>query len=225
MASVKGVRARARAEIERAILVEARRQLAAVGADGLSLRAIARELGMVSSAVYRYVESRDELLTRLIIESYDSLGETAELAAAAPGTPARRWVATALAIRSWGVAHPQEYSLLYGTPVPGYQAPETTIGPASRVTFALLGIVDDAWRSGAVVDGGPITLTAPLEADLARATDLPAELVARTVAAWTQLFGLVSFELFGQTKNVIFAHEDLMRSTAEAMSCFIGLAG
>ncbi|MEZ5255358.1 MAG: TetR-like C-terminal domain-containing protein [Ilumatobacteraceae bacterium] len=57
------------------------------------------------------------------------------------------------------------------------------------------------------------------------ATELPAELVARTVAAWTQLFGLVSFELFGQTKNVIYAHEDLMRSTAEAMASFIGLAG
>ncbi|MEZ5215534.1 MAG: TetR-like C-terminal domain-containing protein [Ilumatobacteraceae bacterium] len=120
---------------------------------------------------------------------------------------------------------PRSTSLLYGTPVPGYQAPETTIGPASRVTFALLGIVDDAWRSDGIIDGAPITLSAPLEADLARATELPAELVARTVAAWTQLFGLVSFELFGQTKNVIYAHEDLMRSTAEAMASFIGLAG
>ena len=75
MPTIKGVRERARAEITAEITAEARRQLAVDGATGLSLRAVARELGMVSSGIYRYVASRDELLTLLIIEAYDALGD------------------------------------------------------------------------------------------------------------------------------------------------------
>src|ERR1700743_252717 len=88
-------RERARAELTREIKEEARRQLASSGAGGLSLRAVARELGMVSSALYRYFPSRDDLLTALIIEAYDALGAAAEKAAAdVPRTDVRgRWVA------------------------------------------------------------------------------------------------------------------------------------
>src|SRR5688572_4718158 len=150
MPSVQGVRERARAEITAEILAAARRQLATAGAAGLSLRAVAREVGMVSSAVYRYVASRDELLTLLIVESYDALGAVVE-AAAAPRrgrAPAERFVAAARAVRGWAVANPHEYALLYGSPVPGYEAPQATIGPASRTTLALVGIVADAHRDG-----------------------------------------------------------------------------
>src|SRR4051794_15839993 len=124
-------RARARAAITEEILNEGRRQLAAEGAAALSLRSIARELGMVSSAVYRYVDSRDDLLTRLIIESYNSLGDATEAAVAASATqaPASRWVDAALTIRQWALARPHEYMLLYGTPVPGYAAPDDTVAP------------------------------------------------------------------------------------------------
>ena len=78
--TAQGARARARMEVTAAIKDEARRQLAAEGAAKLSLRAVARELGMVSSALYRYFPSRDDLLTALIIDAYDSLGESAEAA-------------------------------------------------------------------------------------------------------------------------------------------------
>ena len=82
-------RERARAELTTEITDRARAQLATVGAAGLSLRAVARELGMASSAVYRYFPSRDELLTRLIIDGYDALGAAAE-AADEPGAAPRR---------------------------------------------------------------------------------------------------------------------------------------
>ena len=82
-------RARARAEITEEIMREARRQLAEVGTD-LSLRAVARALGMASSAVYRYFASRDELLTALIVETYDTVGEAAERAARGRGVHGRR---------------------------------------------------------------------------------------------------------------------------------------
>ena len=133
-------RERARAELTQEIKQEARRQLAAHGAQGLSLRAVARELGMVSSALYRYFPSRDELLTALIIDAYDALGEAAEAASA--GRPAAdirgRLAATCHAVRDWALAHPHEYALIYGSPVPGYQAPQATIAPATRVAGAMV---------------------------------------------------------------------------------------
>lgn len=228
-----GVRERARAEITAEILAAGRRQLATVGAPGLSLRAVAREIGMVSSAVYRYVASRDDLLTMLIVESYDALGAAVEGAAAPRGDrrPAERFLAAARAVRRWGVAHPHEYALLYGSPVPGYAAPADTIGPASRPTLALVGIVADAHRDGALDVGAvrPLEVTSALTADFDTirrlvGADLPDAVVVAVIAAWTQLFGLVSFELFGQTHNVIHRHAELFDTTVSAMAQAIGLS-
>jgi AcrR family transcriptional regulator len=231
MPPLRGVRERARAEITAAIIAEAHRQLAEVGPTALSLRSVARELGVASSALYRYFASRDELLTALIIEAYDALGEVAEAAAAATidSGPAARWCAVAAAIREWGLAHPHQYALLYGSPVPSYHAPEATIGPASRVTLTLLKVVADAYRAEQLTL--PAAAVAPSDAlrldveGLVRDTALalPVEMVAPLVAAWTQLFGLVSFELFGQTRNVFEAHDDLFAQTAAAMASFLGL--
>src|ERR1700727_2412123 len=105
-------RERARAELTREIKEEARRQLAATGANGLSLRAVARELGMVSSALYRYYPSRDDLLTALIIDAYDALGAAAEGAIADTTGPAvLQWLAACHAIRDWATSPPHEYAL------------------------------------------------------------------------------------------------------------------
>jgi AcrR family transcriptional regulator len=232
MPTAKGVRERARAEITAEIVRAGRHQLATEGAAALSLRAVARELGMVSSAVYRYVASRDELLTLLIIEAYDSLGAAVE-AAAAPGrgrSPAARFVAAGRAVRTWAVANPHEYALLYGSPVPGYEAPEDTIGPASRTTLALVGIVADAHRAGVLrrSTAVPVAVSGPLRRDLAAirevtGIELPDDVLVAMIAAWTQLFGLVSFELFGQTRNAIHAHAALFDATVAMMAAAIGL--
>ncbi len=229
MATIQGVRERARAEITEEILTVARRHLATDGAAGLSLRAVARELGMVSSGIYRYVASRDELLTRLIVEAYDALGAVAEDAARASArrAPAQRWVVTGAAIRAWALERPQEYALLYGTPVPGYVAPADTIAPAARVTMALIGIVADARRAGRLQEVPPVEVPVAVRADAARlreeGIDLPADVLVRVVAAWTQLFGLVTFELFGQTHGAITAHAELFDATTRAMATFVGL--
>jgi AcrR family transcriptional regulator len=231
MVTVQGVRERARAQITAEIVRAGREQLATEGAAALSLRAVARELGMVSSAVYRYVASRDDLLTLLIIEAYDALGDAVE-EVAAPGrgrTPSGRFRAAGRAIRTWALANPHEYALLYGSPVPGYQAPEDTIGPASRTTLALVGIVADAHRDGRLGRPAvPVNVSAPLHRDLdairrVAGADLPDDVVVTMIAAWTQLFGLVSFELFGQTRNAIHAHAALFDATVTAMAAAIGL--
>lgn len=150
MNTVRGARERARIEVTAAIKDEARRMLAAEGAAKLSLRAVARELGMVSSALYRYFPSRDELLTALIIDAYDSIGAAAEEAdarALAAGSPPRaRWIAVCEAVRAWALGHPHEYALIYGSPVPGYSAPMDTVGPASRVGNSFVGILRAAYE-------------------------------------------------------------------------------
>ena len=124
-------RERVRAELTREITEVARSQLATEGAGGLSLRAVARDMGMVSSAIYRYFPSRDDLLTALIVDGYNAIGEVAEQAdtAVPAGDYTGRWLAVCRAVRDWALAHPHEYALVYGSPVPGYQAPQQTIGP------------------------------------------------------------------------------------------------
>src|SRR5580693_5245314 len=142
-------RERARAELTREIKDEARRQLATAGADGLSLRAVARSLGMVSSALYRYFPSRDDLLTALITDAYNSMGAAVEQAiadvdAGSGGGARGQWTGACRRVRGWAREHPHEYALIYGSPVPGYRAPETTIGPAARVPLAFVGILAGA---------------------------------------------------------------------------------
>ena len=124
-----GIRERNRVELTAAILDSARDQLAGGGASALSLRAIARELGMASSAIYRYFPSRDALLTQLIIDAYNSLADhVSEHETSVPRTRLhRRFRAIGRAVRSWALANEHEYALIYGTPVPGYQAPPDTI--------------------------------------------------------------------------------------------------
>lgn len=232
MPPIPGARERARAEVLAAIDAEARRQLGVDGAPGLSLRAIARALGMVSSGIYRYVASRDELLTRLIIEAYDAVGAAAErsVAASSGKPPARRLQLAAQAIRTWAHAHPHEWALLYGSPVPGYQAPEDTIAPATRVSLALISIVTDAHRDGRITapTDEPEPLPRGLAQDAARlrealGTDLPDEVVVRLLATWSQVLGLVSLELFGQTRNVIDDGPGLLEATTARMAGLLGL--
>jgi AcrR family transcriptional regulator len=227
MTTIKGARERARIEVTAAIKDEARAQLAVEGAAKLSLRSVARELGMASSALYRYFPSRDDLLTALIIEAYDAVGSAAEdaLAAANHGDHPGRWTAVCVAVRAWALAHPHEYALIYGSPVPGYTAPELTIGPASRVGLALISVARDAHRS----DG--IALT-PLPEDLRAeghrlaalfAPDVPPETAAALTEAWAQLFGLVSFEVFGQFNGVVEARDDLFAHAARRLAHGVGL--
>ncbi|MEV8015826.1 TetR/AcrR family transcriptional regulator [Streptomyces sp. NPDC086554] len=225
--ATSGARARARVEVTAAIKDEARRQLAADGAAKLSLRAVARELGMVSSALYRYFPSRDELLTALIIDAYDSLGAAAEAAHAevASSVPVRRWTVTCEAVRAWALAHPHEYALIYGSPVPGYSAPRSTVEAASRVGLLLIGIVRDAHRErGVAVRKLPAGLRSEAErmaADLA--PDLPPAVIAAMVAAWAQLFGLVGFEVFGQFNRVVEERSEFFSYAAKQLAHGVGL--
>ena len=133
-----GAREESRARTTAAILRAAREEIAAHGGGGLSMRAVAREVGMVSSAVYRYFPTREALLTAMILESYEGL------AAALGEVRARRadlrWKALGSALRDWALARPHEFQLIYGTPVPGYVAPPETIPAAAAVAAPFLDV-------------------------------------------------------------------------------------
>jgi AcrR family transcriptional regulator len=234
-------RERVRAELVREITEIARRHIATHGAAGLSLRAVAREMGMVSSAIYRYFPGRDDLLTTLIIAGYNALGEAVEKAEAAParGDYPGRWLAACRAVRDWALAHPHEYALVYGSPVPGYQAPEQTIGPASRAAAVFGKIIREAHRAGAASGGGPAPGQAgradPAPAvprsfapDAARLREaildgVPDHVAAGALIAWSGLFGLVSFELFGQFENVVTERAEFFDYAAASLGRVAGL--
>lgn len=207
----------------------ARRHLETDGAN-LSLRAVARDMGMVSSALYRYFGGRDDLLTALIIDAYNALGDAAEVADAGVSDRADlcgRWLATSHAVRRWALSNPAEYALIFGSPVPGYAAPTDTVLAAARTPAVLVGIFADGFATGALT-AGEDSLVAPLRADLARARDaiapgLPEAVLMRGMVGWIELFGAVSFELFGQLNNVIDAREAYFDHQMRMMADLIGL--
>ncbi|HEX5120687.1 MAG TPA: TetR/AcrR family transcriptional regulator [Pseudonocardiaceae bacterium] len=230
MSAVRTARERVRAELIREIKDEARRQLATSSAGGLSLRAVARELGMASSALYRYFPSRDDLLTALIIDAYDALGEAVQQAdAKARKTTARaRWLTCCHTVRDWAKAQPHEYALIYGSPVPGYQAPEDTIRAASRVPLMMIEVLRDEHAAGRLTVPAGAPLTPPLRRQAAElgqhiAPGLPAEVLVAAIMAWTQLFGTVSFELFGQYVGSVDPTDEFFAATANRMADLVGL--
>jgi len=227
---VPTARERARAELTAEITELARAQLATVGAAGLSLRAVARELGMVSSAVYRYFPSRDDLLTRLIIEAYDDLGTAAEEADDPAAAPLDRWVSVCRAVRAWAVARPHEYALLYGSPVPGYRAPRDTVPAAMRVAAALGRVLEDAARAGRLTPVRPPTPGGRPLTTLDAATVLPADqpgiddgVRARAVLAWSSLFGAVSFELFGHVEGALADPDEFFDAAVRDLAGLVGI--
>jgi len=233
-------RERARATFTADLLAAARRQVAEVGAAQLSLRGVARELGVASSAVYRYVDSRDALLTLLLIEAFDEVGTACETAFAqtsgAGASAGETWVAVARAFRAWALEHRHSYELAYGTPVPGYVAPADTTSHATRV-WGVLGRLVIA----AGLDGDLAPLSPPADVRglvtpgvLAFAGGLgdggPGEAgldveegVVRSVVLFDALVGAVSTELFGHLHGVTTDADRLFGVTIAAVATGVGL--
>jgi AcrR family transcriptional regulator len=213
-----------------AILEAARARLAAEGAAGLSLREVARDVGLVSSAVYRYVSSRDELLTLLIVEAFDSLGEDVERA---EGARTRadlhgRFRAACTAARSWALAHPHQWALVYGTPVSGYEAPESTIEPATRVAAVLARILVDAHRTGrlqpvAVSSVRSVRRGWDRERMAALMPGVPEPAALRGLITWTALYGHIGFELFHQFGPVLADPDRAFVTVVDELAAAAGL--
>ncbi|MBW8711681.1 MAG: TetR/AcrR family transcriptional regulator [Mycobacterium sp.] len=199
-----GKRQETREKIEAQIIELGRRHLVTEGAAGLSLRAIARDLGMVSSAVYRYVASRDDLLTLLLVDAYSELADTVDRAAATADGPWRDQLLTmAQAARAWAVDQPASWALLYGSPVPGYRAPrERTVGPGTRVVGAMFDAIGAGIAAGDISQSN-VTAGQPLSSDFDRVREEfefagDDSAVAKCFLLWAALVGAISLEVFGQ---------------------------
>ena len=198
-----GRRERLRAEAVEQIKAAALDQLRTEGAAGLSLRAVARAVGMSSPGLYRYYASRDELLTALITDVYDDLAQALERArdAAGPGLTARLR-AVCLAYYDWSETHRSEFSLVFGPPVPTYTAPPdgSTTTAAQRFGGVFTGLLAEAWGEAADRVHRPPLL--PLRPDAPRgigAAPLPDDPRFPGVATrlWSRLHGVLALGLFG----------------------------
>ena len=190
----------------------ARRQLAEQGPGALSLRAIAREMRMASSALYRYFASHDELITALCVDAYHALADA--LAAASDAQPpddhTRRWWALCHAYRRWSLDHRADFALLFGTPMPGYQAPGHVTGPAAgRAAAVPLAVFAAAVEAGAA-DPDRTQLPQTLEVGelletLLRegAPDYPPRLAGIALTAWASVLGYLVAEIFGSLPRLI----------------------
>ncbi|MFD8723235.1 TetR/AcrR family transcriptional regulator [Streptomyces sp. NPDC059629] len=198
-------RERYRSQVRADIKARAWAQLAKSGASGLSLNAIAKELGMSGPALYRYFGSRDELITELIRDAYRGLAETFR-AAADSGAGIE---GLAHALRRWALEDPQRYFLVYGTPVPGYHAPDDITAIAQEIMAALLDVC------AAAEPEAPAPASAGFTAHLSQhrrwAGDHPATpgVLRRALAFWTRMHGVLSLELAGHFTGMGFDQDRL----------------
>jgi AcrR family transcriptional regulator len=218
------------------ILAVARDHVAREGAVALSLRSVARDLGMAPSALYRYFDGRDALLSALILSAYESLAAEAERAAAkardTSGADAERWKLVPRAVRAWALASPHEWGLIFGTPIPGYHAPHGTVVPYARIADAMVRPLVDAYRGGRVVTGSrPPTrpVSDALRSAMAPISDallpgIPVEYVVRAVEAWTTLVGAVSLDVFGHWRNTILDPREYFEAVLDDLAEAMGLS-
>jgi AcrR family transcriptional regulator len=167
---------------------------------------IARVMGMTPPALYRYYGDRNELLTDLITDAYDDLGEailTAREALAADDI-AGRWLAVAAAYRRWAAQEPQQFGLILGLPVPGYSAPQE--GPTTQAAKAAMGQLAELFVSAATSG----RLRRPLVREVSAAVTgcardkhpeldgiVPPESFQAMLHAWAALHGFTSLETYG----------------------------
>ncbi|MFF8729127.1 TetR/AcrR family transcriptional regulator [Streptomyces sp. NPDC015171] len=204
-------RERYRAQVRTEIKQRAWEQIATAGASALSLNAIAKQMGMSGPALYRYFSGRDELITALIRDAYRSLADAVRAAAQSGADLA----GLARALRSWALEDPQRYFLVYGTPVPGYHAPDDTVAITSEIMAMLL----DA--GAAMPSDGPATpLDTHLEdhRDWADGHPAPAAALRRALAFWTRLHGVLSLELAGHFTGMGFDAARLFAAEVDSLT-------
>lgn len=206
----------------------ARQQMAASGSAALALNAIARALGMVPSALYRYYPDRDALITALIVDAFQGLAAT--LHAADQGAPAgafgARLLVTAGAYRRWALDHPIDFQLIFGAPIPGYQAPLEQTGPAMQRVFAVfLDILQAAHTAGQL---HPVPHYQPSALEVCDPGDAYAAyappVMYSGLAGWTTMHGVVALELAGQLGPALADPEAFFVGQLRTYAADLGLA-
>ncbi|MEU9336163.1 TetR/AcrR family transcriptional regulator [Streptomyces sp. NPDC048290] len=203
-------RERYRAQVRSEIKTHAWEQIATAGTSALSLNAIAKQMGLSGPALYRYFANRDELITELIRDAYRSLADTVR-GAADSGADLTTLAHT---LRTWALADPQRYFLIYGTPVPGYHAPDDITAISGEIMAVLL----DTAVTLVGPDAGS-ALGAHLDGHREWAGDHPASPTAlhKALVFWTRLHGVLSLELAGHFGGMRFDPAVLFEAEVESL--------
>jgi AcrR family transcriptional regulator len=201
---VRPKRAIQKVGLDEEIKVIAWKQIAEDGAANLSLRRIARAVGIAAPSIYHYYASRDELVTALMLDAFHSLGKALEDSiASSPDDHAARLTTLGLTYRQWAISQPQRYQLIFGTPIPGYVAPEELTLPAATAGFVpLISVLQDALTAGRL----RVERLAPLSARLKSMLEtwrksqagFDIEVLYMALVFWSRAHGLMMFEINGQ---------------------------
>lgn len=204
------------------------------GPSGLSLRAIAREYGLTAPAIYTYYDSMDDLLTALIVQSFNNYAAALEAArdaaSAADATLYEQLIEVSRAYRTWAVEHPEQFKLIYGSPIPGYEAPaEVTLPAVLRIGAVFMALLQAIWQQGdgqpAALDEIPPAVAAHLRA--AAGEDAPDDVVGGLYdlyGCWMPLHGMVTLEVFGHLQGTVGDCEAFYRDQVERLYAQMGLA-
>ena len=191
--------------LQQAIKEIAWKQITESGASSLSLRAVARELGVSAPAIYNYYPSRDELVTMLIVDAYNSLADSQEACVETIPTEdlPGRLSALGLAYRQWAVTYPQRYQLIFGTPIPNYHAPEdVTLPAAARGLVSLTDAIQALCSAGKLHTERLAVMTPRLQSMLAAWQEFSggaeAEVLYLALVIWSRVHGLVMLEITNQ---------------------------
>ncbi|MFZ5881582.1 MAG: TetR/AcrR family transcriptional regulator [Chloroflexota bacterium] len=179
------------------------RQVGELGAASLSLRAIAREMGMTAPGLYRYYADRDALVTALLIDAFDSFSAALESArdACPADDHAGRFLAIGRAYFQWGAANPQKYLFLFGTPIPGYQF-SGEVGPSAQRSFLVLqGVLGEAAAAGKLSGadsalGLPTSLQSQYEMLGQYGMPYTPEVTHLALIVWAVIHGITSLHLY-----------------------------
>ena len=217
------MRERYRAQVRQEVKEAALRQLAEAGPGALSISAIGKQLGVSGPALYRYFASRDDLLTELVIDAYHDLAKalTAATSHVPDDRPRGRFEALARAYRRWALAEPHRYRLLFGPPLPGYEAHAQRLVEASWAAMNLLLEVLRGFAAGAAEPSGPLAseLTAWAQQGNQRVDPGTA---LHAILIWSQLHGIVSLEIAENFASMSIDADQLFEIQLAAITATLG---
>lgn len=205
-----------------------REQLATGGAGALSLRAVARDMGLSSAAIYRYFPAQADLITALCVDTYNDLADTIERARTHDSDSAHRMRNVLSTFRTWALAHPSDFALIFGTPFPGYIAPpgETTEAAARFATALFVTYAEAA-------DAGAVELSAvqvPADQGVGELADIlvnqaaivPPALAAGAISGWVSTLGFISAELWGNLGRIVDNTDTAFDAHLRGVMCSMG---
>lgn len=228
-------RDRVRAATIEEIKQNARHLLVAEGPDAVSLRAIGRAMGMTAPALYRYFGSREDLVKHVCGDIFTEIADDIHAAIVAAGEAtggdmAAKMIAACAEFRRWGLAHPPEFGLLFGTPLPGLEGIHDDVIDecAQRFSNEFLGLFFELWRRHPFPVPADDEIEPGLVAQLARyrevlGVDLPAGAVLTFLRCWVRLYGMVSLEVFGHLHFALDDPAALFEYTLAELAELVGL--